>query len=205
VLGGGPDFESEVAKVIEFGYRAQPLSTLSWSATAYYSRYDKLRTQEPLTSPTAPALSEFQNMGEGSMRGIEMWGTWQAAPVWRLNAGLGLQHVRTDLLPGSRDLSSVNGNLTTNDPSQRWMLRSSYDLTDNSAAGSDLALHGRVAAAGGAVVLRAGRAVDVETSAEYRCGADRTQSAASFHPEFAADPGRSVFERSVLLKLTLRF
>jgi iron complex outermembrane receptor protein len=205
VLGGGPNFESEVAKVIEFGYRAQPLSTLSWSATAYYSRYDKLRTQEPLTGPTAPALSEFQNMGEGSMRGIEMWGTWQAAPVWRLNAGLVLQHVRTDLMPGSRDLSSVNGNLTTNDPSQRWMLRSSYDLTDNSLL--DLTL--RYMGALPQPAVPSYYELDGQWMWKARPNIDVALIGRNLlhrsHPEFAADPGRSVFERSVLLKLTLRF
>ena len=70
--GGGPNFQSEVAKVVELGYRAQPLPTLSYSATAFYSRYDRLRTLEPQTSPTAPALFEFENRAEGDTRGVEL-------------------------------------------------------------------------------------------------------------------------------------
>jgi iron complex outermembrane receptor protein len=204
-LGGGPDFQSEVAKVIEVGYRAQPISTLSYSVTAFYTRYDKLRTLEPQTSPTAPALSVFQNMGEGSSRGIEMWGRWQASPVWRLNAGVVLQHVQTDLLPGSRDTSAGNGGLATNDPSRHWLLRSSHDLTDNNSL--DLTLRHV-----GALPLPAVPAY-YELDGQWMWKPQPNMDVALIgrnllhrsHPEFAAAPGRSVFERSVLLKLTLRF
>ena len=205
VLGGGPDFQSEVAKVIEFGYRAQPISTLSYSVTAYYSRYDKLRTLEPQTSPTAPALTEFQNLGEGSTRGVEMWGRWQVAPTWRLNAGLVLQHVETDLLPGSRDTSASNGGLATNDPSSHWLLRSSHDLTDNSSL--DLTL--RHVGALPQPAVPSYYELDGQWMWRPQPNLDLALIGRNLlhrsHPEFAAAPGRSVFERGVLLKLTLRF
>jgi iron complex outermembrane receptor protein len=204
-IGGGPGFESEVAKVIEFGYRAQPISTLSYSATAYYSRYDRLRTLEPQTSPTATALNEFRNLAEGSTRGIEMWARWQAAPAWRLNAGLVLQHVETNLLPGSRDTSAGNVGLSTNDPSSHWLLRSSHDLTDNSAL--DLTLRHV-----GALPLPAVPSY-YELDGQWMWQPHRNLDVALIgrnllhrsHPEFGADPGRNLAERSVLLKLTLRF
>jgi iron complex outermembrane receptor protein len=205
VLGGGPDFQSEVAKVVELGYRAQPIPSLSYSVTAFYSRYDKLRTQEPQTSPTAPALTVFQNMGEGSTRGVEMWSSWQAAPAWRLNAGLVLQRVATDLLPGSRDISASNGGLATNDPSSRWLLRSSHDLTDHSAL--DLTLR-RVGSLPQPAVPSYYE-LDGQFMWQPRPNLDVALIGRNLlhrsHPEFAADPTRSLFERDVLLKLTLRF
>ena len=124
-LGGGPDFQSEVARVAELGYRAQPTPKLSWSVTAYYSDYDRLRTLEP--HPGSAAL--FSNMGEGSARGLELWGRWQAAGNWRLDGGLVLQRVMTDLRPGSQDASGSAG-LATNDPSRHWLLRSALDLSE---------------------------------------------------------------------------
>ena len=205
IYGGGPAFESEVAKVIELGYRAQPLPTLSWSATAFYSRYDKLRTLEPQTGPAAPALFLFENQARGRTRGVEMWGSWQAAPVWRLNAGLVVQRVRIDPLPGSHDMSATNPSLTTNDPGRHWLLRSSVDLTDSSAL--DLTLRHTGALPRPAVpsyyeldgqwLWQAHPAMDVAL-----IGRNLLHRA---HAEYGALPGRSLIERSVQLKLTLRF
>jgi iron complex outermembrane receptor protein len=204
-IGGGPDFQSEVAKVIELGYRAQPTSTLSYSATAFYSRYDKLRTLEIQTSPTATALSEFGNMAEGSTRGIEMWGRWQAGPAWRLNAGLVVQHVDRNLLPGSLDISTGNPGLSTNDPNRHWLLRSSHDLTDNSML--DLTLRYMGSLPSPAVPSY------YELDGQWMWKATPNMDLALIgrnllhrsHPEYAAAPSRSVIERGLQLKLTLRF
>lgn len=127
LIAGGPDFQSEVANVAEIGYRTQPLPFISFSTTAFYSRYDKLRTLE---SGPGGLDSVFENQAQGKTRGIEMWGSWQAAKSWRLSAGGVVQHISTWLQPGSTD-SSGNTGIATNDPSQYWMLRSSYDFAGN--------------------------------------------------------------------------
>ncbi|WP_165497730.1 TonB-dependent receptor plug domain-containing protein [Pseudoduganella albidiflava] len=204
LIGGGPDFQSEVARVVELGYRAQPAATLSWSATAYYSRYDRLRTLEPQASPTAPALLQFQNLREGTTRGIEMWGQWQATPAWRINAGLVLQNVHTSLLPGSQDTSASSG-LTTNDPKRHWLLRTSHDLTDDSAL--DLTL--RYVGALPDPAVPSYYELDGQWTWSPRPNLDVALVGRNLlhrsHPEFGDNPGRSMFRRSVLLKLTLRF
>ncbi|MBB3221954.1 TonB-dependent receptor plug domain-containing protein [Pseudoduganella umbonata] len=204
VIGGGPDFQSEVARVIELGYRAQPVATLSWSATAFYSRYDRLRTLEPQTGPAATSLLAFENRSEGTTRGIEMWGQWQATPTWRINAGLVLQRVRTTLLPGSQDASASSG-LSTNDPKRNWLLRTSHDLTDDSAL--DLTL--RYVGALPAPAVPSYYELDGQWTWSPRPNIDVALVGRNLlhrsHPEFAAYPGRSVFSRSVLLKLAMRF
>jgi iron complex outermembrane receptor protein len=103
LIGGGPEFQSEVANVAELGYRIQPSPQLSFSATAFYSQYDRLRTLEPNTANLPnTGLQEFRNMGDGHVRGIEMWGRWQPVDSWRLNAGFVVQSVRTGLMEGSK-------------------------------------------------------------------------------------------------------
>jgi iron complex outermembrane receptor protein len=203
LVGGNTTVESEVARVVELGYRAQPIATLSYSATAYYSRYDKLRTLEPL-GPTATSLYAFNNLAEGSTRGVELWGRWQAAPAWRLNAGLVVQRVQQQLLPGSRDLTGAFG-LLPNDPSRHWLLRSSHDLTDNSTL--DLTLRYTSALPNPAVP--AYYELDGQWMWQVQPNLDLALIGSNLlhrsHPEFGAAPGRSVIERSVLLKLTLRF
>ena len=204
VIGGGPDFQSEVAKVLELGYRAQPLPALSYSITAYVSSYDRLRTLEPQTDPNAGALSVFSNMGEGSEHGIEMWGRWQLAPAWRINAGAVFQHVQTDLKPGSLDTSGSSG-LATDDPARHWLLRSSHDLSERSQL--DLTL--RYTSALPTPAVAAYYEMDAQWMWQPRPNVNVALIGQNLlhdaHAEFGTAPGGSVIERSVLLKLTLRF
>ncbi|MCS0659328.1 TonB-dependent receptor plug domain-containing protein [Massilia terrae] len=122
VIGGGPDFDSETAKDIELGYRAQA-GALSYSATWFLSRYDKLRTGQ--VDPDG--VIRFHNGGNGRARGIEAWATWQALSNWRLSAGGTVQHIVTSYDPGVVDILSRSG-LATSDPANHWLLRSSTDL-----------------------------------------------------------------------------
>lgn len=120
LINGGPKFESEIADVLEIGYRAQPSEVFNYSMTAYYSEYDKLRSGQP-----APAF--IQNMMEGTVSGIEAWGNYQVFPSWRLSGGLSLLHEEFRLKPGSLDPDGSTD--AANDPAQTWTLRSTYNLT----------------------------------------------------------------------------
>src|SRR6266480_47390 len=81
LLTGGPDVRSEVAKVLEVGYRGQPWRSASVSITAFHADYDHLRTQE--IAPSRKSLFFGSGM-EGTMRGFETWLTEQASRRWRL-------------------------------------------------------------------------------------------------------------------------
>ena len=100
LLTGGPDVRSEIAKVYELGYRGQPASRFSYSATAFYADYDHLRTQE-----IAPSFTSvfFANEMEGHTKGVEMWGSWHVMPTWRLRAGYTALSEKLRLKPGSND------------------------------------------------------------------------------------------------------
>src|SRR5205807_2473029 len=78
-LAGGPDFQSEIAKVLELGYRAQPSRRASYSVTVFHSVYDHLRSHEPGPSGGAPVPA---------CRGTRRWtrampGISSAASNWR--------------------------------------------------------------------------------------------------------------------------
>jgi iron complex outermembrane receptor protein len=47
IIAGGPDFVSEVANVLELGYRAQPTPEWSYSATAFLHDWQRLRSGQP--------------------------------------------------------------------------------------------------------------------------------------------------------------
>jgi len=122
-LTGGPNFQSETARVLELGLRQQFGNRASYSLTAYRALYDKLRTLKPV----APLMFEIGNGMEGETRGLEAWGSIQATPDWRLSAGLTLMHEEFSLKPGEADFGnrSVTGNW---DPRRVAKLRSSYTL-----------------------------------------------------------------------------
>lgn len=199
-IGGGPDFVAETANVIEIGYRAQPTPALSYSVTVFHSDYDRLRTFEPRPG----ASSVFSNLGEGTARGIEMWGTWQAASTWRLHGGLVTQSIDTRIKPGSRDSAGSTG-LATNDPSHYWMLRSSHDLSEKTQFDVTLRYMGSLPRP----VVPSYHEMDMRLGWKVRPDLELSLIGQNLlhasHSEFGAEPGRSVFDRSLFLQMLLRF
>ncbi|WP_395407182.1 TonB-dependent receptor plug domain-containing protein [Pseudoduganella sp. UC29_106] len=202
VIGGGPDFKSETANVVELGYRAQPRADLTYSLTLFNADYDKLRTIEP-SGVNAPntGLYVLRNESEGRARGAEMWLQWQPASRWRLYGGLVLQDVETTLKPGSRDITVAGA---TNDPRSHWLLRSSHELPNNMQLDWTLRRMGRLPKP----EVPAYHELDVHWLWRLNPNLDLSLIGQNLlhrtHAEFGALPGRSVFERNVLLKLTLR-
>lgn len=199
-LAGGPDFRSEVANVFELGYRIQATPALSWSATAFVSDYDRLRTLEP--NPRGSG-SVFSNMANGRARGIETWATWDATSALRLSAGLVVQHIRTTLDPASRDLSAATG-LATSDPSNYWKLQASYDIARSHSVDVLLRHYGKLnrpavpayESLGINYIWRMAPGLDLSVG-----GHNLLDSA---HAEYGASPLRSLYERNISLNLVWR-
>jgi len=78
LIAGGPGFDSEVANVAEVGWRGQPSDDVSASVTLYQTWWERLRSGQP------PPNAQVQNMIAGTTSGLEVWGTWQVEPAWRL-------------------------------------------------------------------------------------------------------------------------
>lgn len=121
LLRGGPRVRSEVARVFEVGYRGQPLTDLSLSATVFHNDYDHLRTQEIDPSRT---FITFDSLMEGKATGIEMWGSYQLSRAWRMSAGFTALHERLRLKPGSNDAAGPG--TAGKDPEHTLQLRSHY-------------------------------------------------------------------------------
>jgi iron complex outermembrane receptor protein len=197
-IAGGPDFDSEVANVAELGYRAQVNPALSYSATLFYSRYDRLRTGE-----MAGGSIVFRNGGKGRTRGIETWANWQVLPAWRLSAGGVVQHVATALNPGVTDFLSTTG-LATSDPSNHWMLRSSFDVREGQELDVTLRHNGSLAkpyvpsytTMDVRYGVRIGRGLELSVVGQNLL--DRS------HPEYGSLPNRTEFERALAVKLVWR-
>lgn len=197
LIAGGPDFDSEVANVFELGYRAQPTPVLSYSATAFYSRYDKLRTLEP--NPNGPG-EVFENLADGQTHGLEAWASWQVVPSWRLSGGGVVQRIDTSLNPGSHDATGATG-LATSDPNHYWMLRSSHDI----APGHELDFTLRQVGALAQPAVPAYTALDLRYGWRIHRGLELSIIGQNLfepqHAEYGAAPGRSEYDRAVLVKL----
>ena len=198
VLLAGPDFDSEVAKVFELGWRSQPRSAVSYSVTLFHHRFSRLRSQD-----LAPGGAVFGNSFEGRLSGVEAWGNWRVADRWRLQAGWTFQDLRLNARPGRAVLPGGEAQLA-NDPRHRGRLAIGWDVA------ADMELDLLVRHVGSlptpavpsytAVDLRWGWSLrpDLELSLAARNLTDRR------HPEWGAPASRAEIPRSFFLKAVWR-
>jgi len=193
LLAGGPDVRSEVAEVYEVGYRAT-FNAFSYSITGFHADYEHLHTQEIAPSRT---FLTFASLLEGRTDGVEMWGTWQATPGWRLSAGYTVQRERLHLDPRSNDAGALA--TAGRDPAYGWIVRSSHDL----AARWELDVIGRGVAALSDPVVPAYATMDVRLAWRPARGVELWAAAQNLtdggHGEFTAVDTRTELGRSVFM------
>lgn len=123
IVTGGPDFESEVANIIELGYRGKAWNRLMYSATAYYHDWDKLR------SGTSTLPLKFENNIQANTYGIELWFAYQLLPRWRISGGGNNLTNDLRIKPGTNAVG-LNDVLSA-DPKYQAQLRSTWEASDN--------------------------------------------------------------------------
>ena len=125
IIRGGPDFDSEVAEVLEVGWRNRPTDWLAYSLTGFHHRFHGLRGGEP--GPEGGIV--IANRVEGSVYGLEGWATIRLPGRWELAAGF--LELRKDLRlePGFADANAVRDQ--GNDPEHQWLLRATARLGDD--------------------------------------------------------------------------
>jgi len=197
VLAGGPNFESEVSRVAELGFRSQPSQSFSVSLTGFLHEHEQLRSLEP--TPDGP---QFENKIHGTTRGAEGWLRWRVLKAWELSAGGVAQDVDLARDDDSNDLGGVSA--LGNDPDFWYGIRSALDL--GNAVEVDAAFR-RV----GALPLPY---VPAYNSADLRLAWWFTRSCElsatgrnlleRSHPEWGLAPGRAEVGRSVFVSLRWR-
>ncbi|HEX6997149.1 MAG TPA: TonB-dependent receptor [Gammaproteobacteria bacterium] len=198
LLVGGPNFQSEVADVVEVGYRVEPLERLSYSVAVFRHDWDKLRSGTAV--PT-----QIENRIEGPAEGVEAWATWRITDAWGLRAGLLTLDKDLRLEPGSTDPLGVENDTLANDPERQWSVGTSLDL----AHGLELDVTVRHVGSLPHPYVPHYTAVDARL-------AWRAQPGLMFglrlknlfdegHPEFGPPPVYSELPRSALLDVSWRF
>ena len=117
IIRGGPEFDSEVADVLEIGWRDRPTDWLALSLTAFHHDFSDLRGGEP--GPDGGIV--IANRVQGQVYGAEGWATVRLPGRWELAAGF--LELRKDLRlqPGFPDPNAVRDQ--GNDPEHQWLLR----------------------------------------------------------------------------------
>jgi iron complex outermembrane receptor protein len=123
-LTGNKVFRSERLTAYEAGVRLQPTERTSFSASAYYNDYDRLRSVEITPVTFLPIM--WGNGIRGRTYGLETWGKYQAAPWWRLSGSVNLMSSKFRFRPGSSGLLGLGQ--VGDDPKVQAQLESSIDL-----------------------------------------------------------------------------
>ena len=202
LLAGGPDFRSEIAKVLELGYRGQPVPHVSLSATAFHAAYDDLHTQELAPSRTSVF---FGNGMEGRVQGLEVWGSYQAMPTWRLHGGFTRLWQSFWLKPGSTAAASSIATRKGANPARQWLIRSSLDLPRE----TELDITARHVSELSAPAVPGYTTLDLRWAWRPRPEIELSITGSNLlgpaHGEFANVATRTAFKRSVFFELVTRF
>lgn len=190
-LMGNDTFQSEVAKVIEGGYRAQVTDAGSLSITAFHHVFPNLRS----ISPPGRFLA---NGIEGRTTGIEGWASYRFNPGWRVSGGATFMNHTRKVKPGEVDLGGLPS--LGNDPRRTGQLRMSWDATPRHEV--DVAVRHASdlpnPSIPGYTVVDARVAwrllPSLELAVEVKNLLDREYS------EFGAPANRAIFERAVFLR-----
>jgi iron complex outermembrane receptor protein len=196
-IAGGADFQSEVSKVYELGYRVQATRDVSFSVTGFYHDHEKLRTLRPQSGGAVLA-----NDMEGRTAGYETWGAFRIADWWRLTAGYTRLDQSLRVRDGATDIQAPSA--TGNDPESWWKLRSSVDLGPLEI---DLMLRHYDSLPNPSVP--AYTALDMRVGWRVRRGVELSfigqNLADARHAEWGVAPGRPEFERAYFLRARVDF
>src|SRR5258706_463504 len=117
-LAGSPNFESEVLRAGELGYRVNPTAAVTGSVETFYNVYDHLRSLE------AGAPLQLGNGLKAHTYGVEAEASYQVSSPWRLSAGYSYLKMKVEAEPASTDMT---GSRQEGDsPQHQSFMRSSW-------------------------------------------------------------------------------
>ncbi|HEY1837701.1 MAG TPA: TonB-dependent receptor [Rhizomicrobium sp.] len=124
-LAGNPEFQSETLLAYELGTRMQPTDKFSFSVSAYYNDYTRLRSIE--IDPITFYPLSWGNKLRGDTYGFEAWANYQLADWWQLSASYDALIEHFNFVP-SATAPSLGVSQIGDDPAHSATLRSSMNL-----------------------------------------------------------------------------
>jgi iron complex outermembrane receptor protein len=123
-ITGNPDFRSETLLTAEAGWRWRPRAAFFADVATFVSRYEQLRSQEPIGA--APVPVTLRNELGARVAGAEATLTWQPAAWSRWK--LGWRELSRRFVPGRGSRDATGGAAEGNDPRRIALLRACFDL-----------------------------------------------------------------------------
>jgi iron complex outermembrane receptor protein len=135
-FGGQRGFRNESLVAYEIGTRYQPIESWSIDITAFYNRYDRLRSIEPgasslATNPLPPHLVVpfiANNKLAAETHGVEVSSEWHPVDWWHLRAAY--SYLRIQMITGT-SLDPLGRNANGESPQHHASLRSLMQLPGN--------------------------------------------------------------------------
>jgi iron complex outermembrane receptor protein len=196
-IAGGPDFDSEVLRAYEVGYRVHPVPRLSGSLTAFYNSYDKLRSIE--MGPPATLANGL----EGSSHGLEAGGAVEARKWWSLSGGYSFLKLELEAEPGSSDTTTAKQ--TGDSPRHQWYVRSSMSLPHDIALDVGVRSVGELPNQRIPSYIACDGRLGWQPKGAVEIALVGTNLFEPQHPEFGTGGSRREIERSLYGKVTCRF
>ena len=196
-LAGGPNFESEVLRAYELGFRSQLSHALTVSVAGFYDSYDKLRSIE------AGPPFVLANGLDGNSHGVEASASVQAREWWRLSGGYTYLELELEASPGSNDVTQVRQ--AGDSPRNQGFVRSSMALPrdlslDVGARYVDVLPNQRVPS-----YVACDARLGWQPSKTVEVAVVGSNLFDPRHPEFGTPASRKEVERSFYGKVTCRF
>jgi iron complex outermembrane receptor protein len=120
LLVSNPDFASETLLAYEVGFRGQPIANATVSVSAFFNRFDDLRTTELSPGGVPPAF--LANGLHGDTYGVELNAHVGLTDWWRLSGGITAVRKDLEVDAGVTDISNLG--TAGNDPSYHLIVRS---------------------------------------------------------------------------------
>jgi iron complex outermembrane receptor protein len=211
---GSPDVRTEELSDVETGYRLELTSVATVAATAFYGRYQHLRTLEPqaptvTVGPEGPYVSvpvRFGSLFGGNTSGLEVDAHWMPARWWRLDASYSAFRFTPRLDPASRDATTA---LFDGDASRhQWVVRSGVSV--GRRAEVDLALFrvGRLADLSVPGYTRADARLEIPVTRRLTASVVAQNLFEAAHAEFGDGSGtliRTLIPRGAHVQLAWRY
>ncbi len=205
---GNDHYGSEDVLTYETGYRFNYRNRWSLDITTFYNDYDDLRTLDPVTSPPADILLDFDNNMSGETWGLEFSGQWQVRPGWRLNLSYTWLDMALHLENGSMDYAAESAEDAS--PVNSAALWSTLDLGSRLQFDSALRYMGTIAVNG--IEIDSYVELDLRLGWEARPGLEFSLIGQNllenhhreFLPDFISTQPTEV-ERSIYGRVTWRF
>jgi iron complex outermembrane recepter protein len=195
------EFQSEKLIAYELGYRAQPLSRLTFSVSTFYNVYQDLRSVQPTTAIVIPLV--YGNDMEGSTYGIEAWATYQLMSWWRLSAGFNLLRENLQFKPGTGDLAGISS--AGDDPHHQAQLRSSIDINPKVTFDADLREVGTLPNPYVAKYIELGARIGWKAANHLTLSLTGANLLQAHHIEFVVPPTEVEIGRSFFLNAQITF